>query len=170
MTDQDMRLVDYLDTADGPSDEEGEKDAKRQRSEPTTPRSTSSRPPREYDEVMGITQVEPRDAERFEEGIDSEFQDAEDVTTGETGEMLEAESHGVGAFRECLCRINQSRTEAPATLQPGEGTEKTSDPPQVMSPNVEGNQTHESTSVKPPSPDSESQPRTKEERKEDPEV
>ena len=50
------RLVDYLDTADGPSDEEEEKNAKHQRSEPTTPRSTSSRPPHEYDEVMGITQ------------------------------------------------------------------------------------------------------------------
>ena len=62
-----------------------EKDAKRQRSEPTTPRSTSSRPPREYDEVMGITQVKPRDAERFEEGIDSDFQHAEEVITGETG-------------------------------------------------------------------------------------
>ena len=118
------RLVDYLDTADGPSDEEGEKDAKRQKSEPTTARSTSSRPPHEYDEVMGITQVEPRDAERFEEGIDAEFQDAEEVTTGETGEMLEAESHGVGGFhggfgsatlRECLDRITQSRAEAPAT-------------------------------------------------------
>ena len=54
------RLADHLDTADGPSDEEGEKDAKRQRSEPTTSISTSSRPPHEYDEVMGITQVEPK--------------------------------------------------------------------------------------------------------------
>ena len=170
------RLVDHLDTADGPSDEEGEKDAKRQRSEPTTPRSTSSRPPREYDEVMGITQVEPRDAERFEEGIDSEFQDAEEVTTGETGEVMEAEVHGVGGFhggfgsatlRECLDRINQSRTDAPATCHSGVDTEKLPDPPQVMSPNVEGDQTHESTSVKPPSPDSESQPRTKEEKKEE---
>ena len=59
--------MDHLD----PSDEEGEKDAKSQRSELTTARFTSSRPPREYDEVMGITQMEPRDAERFEEGIDS---------------------------------------------------------------------------------------------------
>ena len=107
------RLVDYLDTADGPSDEEGEKDAQHQRSEPTTPRSTSSRPLHEYDEVMGITQVEPRDAERFEGGIDSEFQDAEEGTTGESGEMLETESRGVGGFyrgfgsatlRECLDR------------------------------------------------------------------
>ena len=32
-----QRLTHHLDTADGPSDEEGEKDAKRQRSEPTTP-------------------------------------------------------------------------------------------------------------------------------------
>ena len=36
-----------------------------------------------------------------------------------------------------------------------------------MSPNVEGDQTHESTSIKPPSPDDESQPRIKEERKEE---
>ena len=51
------RLADHLDTNDGPSDEEGEKKAKRQKSEPTTPISTSSRPPNEYDEVMGITHV-----------------------------------------------------------------------------------------------------------------
>ena len=82
------RLADHLDTADGPSDEEGEKDVKRQRSEPTTPISTSSRPPHEYDEVMGITHVEPRNAERFEEGIDSEFQDAEEIITGETGDAI----------------------------------------------------------------------------------
>ena len=51
------RLADHLDTENGPSDEECEKEAKRQRSEPTTPISTSSRLPYEYDEVMGITQV-----------------------------------------------------------------------------------------------------------------
>ena len=73
------RLLDHMNVADGPSGDEEEKDAKRQRSEPTTPRSTSSRLPREYDEVMGITQVEPREAERFEEGNDSEFQDAEET-------------------------------------------------------------------------------------------
>ena len=115
------RLADHLDTADGPSDEEGEKDAKHQRSEPTTPISTSSRPPYEYDEVMGITQVEPREAERFEEGIEPEFQDAEEVETGETGEKIETEVHESGAFhggfgsatlQECLDRINHSRTDA----------------------------------------------------------
>ena len=53
------RLADHIDTVNGPSDEEGEKEAKRHRSEPTTPISTSSRLPYEYDEVMGITQVGP---------------------------------------------------------------------------------------------------------------
>ena len=90
------RLADHLDTADGPSDEEGEKDAKRQRSEPTTPISTSSRPPHEYDEIMGITQVEPREAERFEEGVESEFQDAEEVRTRETGEGLSRDRRSWG--------------------------------------------------------------------------
>ena len=51
------RLEDQNDTENGPSDEDGEKDAKRQRSEPTTPISTSSRLPYEYDLLMGITQV-----------------------------------------------------------------------------------------------------------------
>ena len=51
------RLADHLDTENGPSDEEGEMEAKRQRPEPTTPISTSSRLPYEYDKVMGITQV-----------------------------------------------------------------------------------------------------------------
>ena len=132
------RLADHLDTADGPSDEEGEKDAKRQRSEPTTPRSTSSRPPREYDEVMGIIQVEPRDVERFEEGIDLEFQDAEETITKKTGKVIETEVHEVGGLhggfgsatlRECLDRINQDRTDAPATRHSRADTEKIPDPP-----------------------------------------
>ena len=72
------RLADHIDTEIGPSDEEGGKEAKRQKSEPTTPISTSSRPPNEYDEVMGITQVDPREAERFEEGLESEFHDVAD--------------------------------------------------------------------------------------------
>ena len=61
-------LADHLDTEIGPSYEDGGKEAKRQKSEPTTPISTSSRLPYEHDEVMGITQVDPREAERFEEG------------------------------------------------------------------------------------------------------
>ena len=70
------RLADHLDTELGPSDDEGGKENKRQRSEPTTPVSSSSRLPHEYDEVMGITQVDPREAERFEDGLDPEYHDA----------------------------------------------------------------------------------------------
>ena len=65
------RLADYLATGISPSDEEGGKEVKRQKSEPTTPISTSSSPPNEYDVVMGITQVDSREAERFEAGIGS---------------------------------------------------------------------------------------------------
>ena len=79
------RLLDHMNAADGPSEvEEEEKDAKRQRSAPTTPRSTSSILPHEYDEVMGIAPVEPHESERFEEGNDSGFQDAEETATRET--------------------------------------------------------------------------------------
>ena len=63
------RLANHLDTENGPSDEEGEREAKRQRSEPTAPISTSSRLPYEYDEVMGITQVNPGETEGFDEGF-----------------------------------------------------------------------------------------------------
>ena len=50
------RLLDHVSAADGPSDaEEEEVDAKRQRSSPTTPKSTSRIFPHENDEVMGIT-------------------------------------------------------------------------------------------------------------------
>ena len=63
------RLADHLDTEHGPSDEEGGKEAKRQI-------SSSSRLPHEYDEVMGITQMDRREAERFAEGSDPEYHDA----------------------------------------------------------------------------------------------
>ena len=58
------RLADHLDTELGPSDEEGGKENKRQRSEPATPVSSSSRLPHEYEEVMGITQVDPREGSK----------------------------------------------------------------------------------------------------------
>ena len=47
---------------------------------------------------MGITQVEPRDAERLEEGNDSDFQHAEETTTRETdsGDRIEPEACGLG--------------------------------------------------------------------------
>ena len=99
------RLADHLDTENGPSDEEGGKEAKRQKSEPTTPISTSSRLSCEYDEVMGITQVDPREAERCEEGLDSEYHDASE----EPQESARPEhshmpcfSHGVVVVHHCV--------------------------------------------------------------------
>ena len=59
------RLLDHMNAADGPSDvEEAEKDVKRPRSAPTTPRSTSSIFPHEYDDTYGYhSRVEPREAD-----------------------------------------------------------------------------------------------------------
>ena len=70
------RLEHASDTESEHSDDSaGEKEAKRQRSEP--PVSTSSRHPYEYDALMGITRVGTKEAERFEEDLDStEYHDA----------------------------------------------------------------------------------------------
>ena len=100
------RLADHIDTENGPSDEEGEKEAKRQRSEPTTPISTSSRLPYEYDEVTGITQVDPREADSVEEGLDLEYHDASESPSVPEPPVLVPEpdfSHGgCGRFRSAL--------------------------------------------------------------------
>ena len=130
------RLVDHLDTADGPLDEEEEKDAKRRRSEPTTPKSTSRRP-REYDEVMGITRVEPRDAGRFQEGNDSVLkklqQEKLTLVIGPNQRIVglgkSTGEYGSATLRECLDRISQGRIVALATLHFGERTEKSAGPP-----------------------------------------
>ena len=127
---------------------------------------------------MGVTQVEPRDEQRFEEGSDSDFQDVEETATKETqtGAKTESEAHGPGeihggigsaTLRECIEKARQQGTVAPAALHSGEGTERSTDPPQVTSQNVEENQPHESTSVKQPSPDEESHQSVKVERKEE---
>ena len=121
--------------------------------------------------------MEPREAERFEEGIESEFQDAEEVETGETSEGLGpsgTRTHESGAFhggfgsatlQECLDMINQVSTGAPATRHSGVKIEESSNPPQVMSPNVEEKQIHETMSAARPSQDDESQPRVKKEKR-----
>ena len=93
------RLLDHLNAADGPSEaEEKEKDAKRQRSTSTTPRSTSGTLRHEYDMVMGIAPFEPQESERFEGGTDSDFQDAEETATRETdaGDRTHTETRGPG--------------------------------------------------------------------------
>ena len=115
-----------MDTDAGPSDEEGGKEAKRQKSEPTTPISTSSRPPNEYDEVMGIAQVDSREDERFEEGIEAEFQDFEEETPKVPGDRpdsghVSGASHGgygSSSLQECLDLTFRPRVMPllPATL------------------------------------------------------
>ena len=72
------RLDRVSDTECGHSDDSaGEKEAKRQRSEPTTPVSTSGRLPYDYDAVMGITRVGTKEVEGFGEDLDtSEYHDA----------------------------------------------------------------------------------------------
>ena len=141
------RLANHMDTDVGPSDEEGGKKAKRQKSEPTTPISTSSRPPNEYDEVMGITQVDSREAERFEEGIDSEFLDAEEespkVPAGkpDSGHVSSASHGGYGSssLQECLDILNQARSNSPAPCHSRVEIDEPSNPQQVVIPNVEEN-------------------------------
>ena len=131
------RLADHLDTENGPSDEEGEKEAKRQRSEPTTPISTSSRLPYEYDQLMGITQVESGDAEGFEEGLDLEYHDATEgpcVSGPVESTRKSVLSHGgcgSSSLRECIELLNNTERNAPATLHSGVKTEKSSDPLQT---------------------------------------
>ena len=148
------RLADHLDTENGPSDEEGEKEAKRQRSEPTAPISTSSRLPYEYDQLMGITQVESGDAEGFEEGLDLEYHDATEnpgAPEPESPTQEPAPSHGgcgSSSLRECIELLNNTGRKAPATCHSGVKLEKKPNPRQVMSPSVEeGQVTAENTAT-----------------------
>ena len=49
--------------------------------------------------------------------------------------------------RECLDRLNQTKVDAPAACHSGVGTENSPQPPQVMSPNVGKEQTHDNEQV-----------------------
>ena len=78
------RLERVSDTEGEHSDDSaGEKEAKRQRSEPSTPVSTPRRLPYEYDALMGITKVGTKEAEGFDEDLDStEYHDGRDLLLG----------------------------------------------------------------------------------------
>ena len=128
----------------------GEKDAKRQRSEPTTPVSTSSRMPYEYDALMGITRVGTKEAEWFEEDLDTpEYHDAteEPVKREETDDTQpELRStgfqggYGSSSLKECIDLLNAKNAKprnTPAPLDSGVDQDSVS-PPQVMSPSMEG--------------------------------
>ena len=96
---------------------------------------------------MGITQVDLREAERFEEGIEPEFLDAEEESPKVPGEKpdsghISSSSHGgygCSSLQECLNLLNQARSNSPAPCHSGVGIDQKSNPQQVMSPNVEKN-------------------------------
>ena len=121
------------DTEHGHSDDSaGEKEAKRQRSEPTTPVSTSSRHPWEYDAIMWITRVGIKEAERFEEDLDStEYHDATEEPTrkeeSEEPQLPKARGHlrgcGSSSLKECIELLNATVRNSHAPLDSGAGSE-----------------------------------------------
>ena len=123
-------------------DSAGEKEAKRQRSNPGTPVSTPRRMPYDYDAVMGITRVGTREAEGFDEDLDStEYHDANDTTEEPIRkEETEADSqvpmsmgfqggYGSSSLKECIELLNTTSRIAPAPLDSGVGD--SADPPQI---------------------------------------
>ena len=128
------RLEPASDTENEHSDDSaGEKEAKRQRSEPTTPVSTSSRHPWEYDALMGITRVGTKEAERFEEDLDStEYHDATEEPTRKE-EKTEPQPRPVGiqggfgssSLKECIELLNATVCNSPAPLDSGVGQKNT---------------------------------------------
>ena len=128
-------------------DSAGEKEAKRQRSNPGTPVSTPRRMPYDYDAVMGITRVGTREAEGFDEDLDStEYHDAND-TTEEPIRKEETETdsqvpkstgfqggYGSSSLKECIELLNTTARIAPAPLDSGVGN--SADPQQFSSRNA----------------------------------
>ena len=138
------RLERVSDTERGHSeDSAGEKEAKRQRSNPETPVSTPRRMPYDYDAVMGITRVGTREAEGFDEDLDStEYHDVND-TTEETTRKEETEAdtsvqksmgfqggYGSSSLKECIELLNTTTRIAPAPLDSGVGN--SADPQQKV--------------------------------------
>ena len=129
------RLERVSDTECGHSDDSaGEKEAKRQRSNPGTPVSTPRRMPYDYDAVMGITRVGTREAEGFDEDLGSmEYHDANE-TTDEPSRKDETEctspqqkstgfqgGYGSSSLKECIELLNTTTKIAPAPLDSGVG-------------------------------------------------
>ena len=74
---------------------------------------------------------------------------------------------GRSSLQKCLDRLNQARVDAPAPCHSGVEHEDSSNPPQVLSPNVGEEQVHETQSASRLLPEDEPQFRIKEERKEE---
>ena len=133
------RLERVSDTEGEHSDDSaGEKEAKRQRSEPTTPVSTSGRLPYEYDAVMGITKVGTKEAEGFDEDFDAaEYHDAaeEPIRKDESDNAVEPQrlsefqgGYGSSSLKECIELLNTTSRIAPAPLDSGIGQNSTEPP------------------------------------------
>ena len=114
------------------------KEAKRQRSEPTTPVSTSGRLPYEYDALMGITKVGTKEAEGFDEDLDSiEYHDATEEPTRKEeteGTVSQQKSmdfqggYGSSSLKECIELLEATAKYAPAPLDSGVGQNSTGPP------------------------------------------
>ena len=115
-------------------DSAGEKEAKRQRSNPGTPVSTPRRMPYDYDAMMGITRVGTREAEGFDEDLDStEHHDANDNTEEpirkeETDVDTQTPSstglqggYGSSSLKECIELLSATNRVTPAPLDSGIG-------------------------------------------------
>ena len=106
--------------------------------------SIPSKHPNEYDAVMGITQVGPREAARFEEGVEPEFLDAveeapkvsDNVSENkpDSGHASSASHGGYGSasLQECLNVLNQARSNCPAPCHSGVDNDAKSDPPHAQ--------------------------------------
>ena len=136
------RLDRVSDTECGHSDDSaGEKEAKRQRSEPTTPVSTSGRLPYDYDAVMGITKVGTKEVEGFGEELDtSEYHDAaeEPSRKDESDDTVEPQrlsdfqgGYGSSSLKECIELLTATTRNTPAPLDSGDG-QKPVAPPQFF--------------------------------------
>ena len=149
------RLEGVSDTECGHSeDSAGEKEAKRQRSNPGTPVSTPRLMPYDYDATMGITRVGTGEAEGFDEELDStEYHDANDATEEpirkeetETDSQVQTSTgfqggYGSSSLKECIELLNTTNRNTPAPLDSGIGD--SAGPPQVMSPSMEKSLTDE---------------------------
>ena len=122
------RLDGVKDTVSEHSDDSaGEKEAKRQRSEPTTPVSTSSRAPYEYDALMGITRVGTKEAQGFEEDLGTpEYHDATeepirkeetDATQTELRPMGFQGGYGSSSLKECIELLNATSESCPCSTR-----------------------------------------------------
>ena len=89
--------------------------------------------------------MDSREAERFEEGIEPEFLDAEEGSpkvpgnNPDSGHLSSASHGGYGSssLQECLDILNQARSNSPAPCHSRVEIDEISNPQQLMSPNVE---------------------------------